>query len=234
MRTGICPMTYSGIDGVSTAQTQTIDLPLREPITLSAAQIEQIVAHGRAGKPEEICGIVRGAGSMLEGEISALEVIRAQNVADERIQNYTVDPKTLLLQFAFEDAGERMVAIYHSHPVSPAFPSATDAWNANYPETVYLILSLADDANPVLRGWALEVEEVALDWDAIRRDLPFFEARTGLFAYFQGTDTPLPALLDVGIAAPFYLVYALDEAGEVIDERLVSVREHKVLRRDES
>lgn len=221
-------MTYSGIDGVSTAQTQVANLPQREPIALSAAQIEQITAHARLGKPEEICGIVRGVDNAADGEITALEVIRAQNIASERIQNYTVDPKTLLLQFAFEDAGERMVAIYHSHPVSPAFPSATDAWNANYPETVYLILSLADDANPVLRGWALEVEDVPLDWDAIRRDLPFFEARTSLFAHFQGTDAPLPALLDVGIAVPFYLVYALDEEGEVIDERLVSVREHPI------
>lgn len=57
--------------------------------------------------------------------LNAFEAIPARNIAAERIENYTVDPQTLLLQFDFEDAGDAMMGIYHSHPVPPAYPSAT-------------------------------------------------------------------------------------------------------------
>jgi len=218
--------THSGIQGVSDAQS-VADVPQREAVLISAALMQQMIDHARSGKPEEICGIVRGIGGAGE-ELRALEVIAARNIAEERIQNYTVDPQTLLLQFDFEDAGERMLAIYHSHPVSAPYPSATDAWNANYPETVYIIVGLADDANPQVRAWALEAEEVELDWEAAREHVPFFEARMGLYGYYQGTDTLLPAILAETVAPPFYVVYAVD-GEEVIDLRLVSVREHPIL-----
>ena len=69
--------------------------------------------------------------------------------------NYEVDPSALLVQFAWEDEGDTLAAIYHSHPASPAYPSASDAYNAHYPESVYLICSLQDDDHPVLNGFYL-------------------------------------------------------------------------------
>ena len=69
-----------------------------------------------------------------EAEVEQLSsYIFAGQFADERIENYTVDPQTLLMQFDFEDDGDEMMGIYHSHPVSVAYPSATDAWNAPLP-----------------------------------------------------------------------------------------------------
>ena len=101
---------------------------------------DEIIARAaREGKPEEICGILRGR------DRAATELIRARNMAADRIDNYDVDPQTLLLQFEFEDDGDEMMGIYHSHPVSVAYPSATDAWNADYPDSIYFICSLEDD-----------------------------------------------------------------------------------------
>lgn len=198
-----------------------------DPFVLPAEMHAAIVDHARAGKPEEVCGIVRGRGSR------AVELIPARNVADERIENYTVDPQALLLQFDWEDAGDEMVAIYHSHPVSVAYPSATDAWNANYPEPVYLICSLEFDDAPVIRGWRLVThfeEGEALDWSRLKRVLPFREVRRGLFGYDQPEGAPLPALLgETPVAAPFYLVYQVDDEHAATDARLVSVREVQVV-----
>lgn len=219
--------TDSGIQGVSAAESAAA-IPQHEPVVIPPALMQQMIDQAHAGLPEEICGVLRGVGGNGE-ELRALEVIPARNIAEERTQNYVVDPQTLLLQFVFEDADERMLAIYHSHPVSAPYPSATDAWNANYPDTVYVIVGMADVTQPHVRAWALESEEVALDWDAVRASLPFFEARTGLFGYHQGMDTTLPVQLADTVAPPFYLVYALDAAGELIDARLVSVREHPIL-----
>lgn len=193
---------------------------------LSRRLYDEIVAHARAGKPEEVCGIVRGRG------LEALEIIRARNIADERIENYTVDPQTLLRQFEFEDAGDEMLAIYHSHPVSVAYPSATDAWNANYPDSVYLICSLEFDDAPVLRGFRMSTHWLDLEIAGLRAVLPFYETRPHLFAYYQPADSPPPAVLaalDEQAPAPFYVDFFTDEEGEIVDSRVVSVKEVAVI-----
>jgi proteasome lid subunit RPN8/RPN11 len=56
------------------------------------------------------------------------------------------------------------VAIYHSHPKSPAEPSQTDINLATYPHWRYLIVSLAGE--PGVRVWRIadgRVEEEELD-----------------------------------------------------------------------
>lgn len=122
---------------------------MRQSVQLPAAIYQEIIEHSRLGKPEEVCGLLRGRGS------KAKELIRGRNIAEDRVNNYTVDAETLLLQFQFEETGDEMMGIYHSHPVSPAYPSATDAWNAAYPDTYYLICSLEYDAAPVLRCYRM-------------------------------------------------------------------------------
>jgi proteasome lid subunit RPN8/RPN11 len=150
---------------------------------------DAIIAHAREGKPEEVCGIVRGRA------LAAVEAVRGRNIASERIENYEVDPETLLLQFAFEDQGDEMMAIYHSHPVSVAYPSATDAWNAHYPESIYLICSLEFDDAPVIRAFRMTPHWLELDVARLRRELSVREVRPNLFAYYQAAEEPLPPLL---------------------------------------
>jgi proteasome lid subunit RPN8/RPN11 len=199
-----------------------------EPFLMPPAVWEAIVAHAREGKPQEVCGIVRGR------RLAAHSVLRGRNLAAEPIENYEVDAHTLLQQFAFEDEGDEMVAIYHSHPVSVAYPSATDAWNAHYPECVYLICSLEFDEAPVVRAFRLTPHYGALDVEALRGALPFYETRPGLFAFYQPAGEPLPqalgeALEGMAVPAPFYLDYLVDERGDVAGSSLVAVAEHPVV-----
>ena len=51
-----------------------------EPVTLPPAVYDAIVQHAREGKPEEICGVVRGRG------LVAAEAVRGRNIAAERIE----------------------------------------------------------------------------------------------------------------------------------------------------
>lgn len=198
-----------------------------EPVLVPQPVYAAIVEHARSGKPEEVCGVVRGRG------LAAAEAIPGRNVAAERIENYEVDPQTLLLQFAFEDAGDEMMGIYHSHPVSVAWPSATDAWNAFYPECIYFICSLEHDDVPVLRAFRLSPHDIEVDAAQLRAVLPFYETRPHLFAWYQGPDAPLPDALRAvaglaAVPAPFYIDFMTDEQGEIIDTRVVSVVEHPV------
>ena len=124
-------------------------------ITLPRSIHDEIIAHALEGAPEEICGILGG----LDGVAS--ELVRGRNEATNRIMDYWVDGPTLLKQFDFEDRGEEMIAIYHSHPVDEAYPSATDARNAFYPDAVYIICSLLQRDRPVIRAYRLLPEALA-------------------------------------------------------------------------
>jgi proteasome lid subunit RPN8/RPN11 len=200
-------------------------MEIQEPLVISQTIYDEIVAHARSGKPDEICGLLRGRKNR------AIDLIRADNVAVDKVENYEVDPQTLLLQFKFEEAGDRMVAIYHSHPVSVAYPSATDAWSAHYPDAYYLICSLEHDNAPVLRAFRLLPDFSELDIELLRRRLPFYETRPGLFGFYQSSADPLPEelkTLAVDVHPPFYIVYHVDETQAIEDYRVVSVREHRV------
>ena len=49
-----------------------------------------------------------------------------------------------------------LLAIYHSHTKSAAYPSQTDVNQAqNWPEPIYVIVSLADDEKPDVKGFHL-------------------------------------------------------------------------------
>lgn len=196
-----------------------------EVVTIPAAVADAIIAHAREGKPEEVCGIVRGRA------LAASEAVRGRNIASARIENYEVDPETLLLQFAFEDQGDEMMAIYHSHPASVAYPSATDAWNAHYPESIYLICSLECDDAPVIRAFRMTPHWIDLNIARLRRELPFREARPNLFAYYQAAEEPWPpplAPLAGGVPAPFYVDFYTDAHDAIVDSRIVSLVEHPI------
>lgn len=201
-----------------------------QSVKLPAVAQTQIINHAREGKPEEICGILRGVG------LIAYEAIHGENIASERIENYEVDPQTLLRQFDFEDQGEEMMGIYHSHPVSVAYPSATDAWSAHYPDSIYFICSLEDDDVPVIRAYRMTTHFLELDYASLRTQLNCYGTRPGLWAYYQRHDAPLAAPLANTPAAelerPFYIVLYLDPDGEVdggeVDGRAVTLQEYAV------
>jgi proteasome lid subunit RPN8/RPN11 len=201
-----------------------------QPVIVPAGVYNAIIAHARAGKPEEICGVVRGRG------LEAYEAIRGRNIAAERIENYEVDPQTLLLQFEFEDQGDQMMGIYHSHPVTVAYPSATDAWNAHYPDCIYFICSLEHDDAPVIRAFRMTPHFLDLDWAALKAALPVYETRPGLFAYYQAAGARVPDPLESvagEVPVPFYIVMLADnENPGHFDGRVVGVVEHPIEVRD--
>ena len=119
---------------------------------------EEILAHARAEAPREACGLIAGTAS------GATRVIRCVNANPTPVTRYTIDSREQLRAFRdMEATGEELVAIYHSHPVTQAYPSPTDRAEAHYPDAVYVLVSLRDAA-PELRGfriregWVREVE----------------------------------------------------------------------------
>jgi [CysO sulfur-carrier protein]-S-L-cysteine hydrolase len=125
-------------------------------VRIASELIDEIVAHAREDAPNECCGLVAGT------ERAASRVFRARNEMASPLA-YNVHPQDLLrITTEIEDAGEQLVAIYHSHTKSRAEPSQTDInLAANWPDPVYLICSIADAGTPVVRGWHLREGTVA-------------------------------------------------------------------------
>jgi proteasome lid subunit RPN8/RPN11 len=123
--------------------------------------IEEMVAHAREDLPNECCGMVGGR----EGE--ATEVIRVANSAASPLR-YEMDPQGQYDALkSIEDGGNELLAIYHSHTKSAAYPSQTDVNQAvAWPEQVYVIVSLADEAAPDVKAYLLKdlkIADVTLD-----------------------------------------------------------------------
>ncbi len=115
---------------------------------------EELLRHARAEAPNEACGLL--AGDLATGIATAYHPARN---ADASPYVYTVHPDDLLrIVLGIEDAGQDLVAIFHSHTHSPAVPSPTDRRQARYP-VVYLLATLAEpNAAPAksLRAWRIE------------------------------------------------------------------------------
>ena len=127
-------------------------------VTLPRAIADEIVAHARAENPNEACGIIVGDRPPADGG-RPLRYEGARNRSASPFL-YEIDPSDLLrLTLATDDADEVFWAIVHSHTHSEARPSATDVSLAFYPDSLYILVSLADAwADPTsdtrsIRAW---------------------------------------------------------------------------------
>ena len=129
-------------------------------LTIPAAVAEQLLAHARSELPNEACGLL--GGDLASGSATVFHPARNSEASPLR---YNVHPDDLVrIVFAIEDAGQDLVAIFHSHTRSPAVPSATDRRTAQYPDAYYVLATLADpDARPAdaLRAWRIRSGESA-------------------------------------------------------------------------
>jgi proteasome lid subunit RPN8/RPN11 len=108
-----------------------------------------IVAHARARAPQEACGVLAGSGGRVQ------RTYRMRNSSPTPQENYLADPEQQLR--AFQDAERRgldLLATFHSHPGSAAYPSETDIAMAYYPQARHVIISLAG-GRPTVRCFAI-------------------------------------------------------------------------------
>lgn len=108
---------------------------------------EDMVSHAMADTPNEACGLLAGMESIVR------KAYRLINV-DASPEHFSLDPRE---QFsAVKDMraeGIEMLAVYHSHPVTPARMSEEDLRLAVMPGLIYVIVSLANPAQPNLRSF---------------------------------------------------------------------------------
>lgn len=109
--------------------------------------VDEMVRHALAERPNEACGMVAGIGNR------ATKVYPATN-AEKSPVRYLMEPRDQLrIMRDMEDHGWDLLGIFHSHTHTAAYPSQTDVSLAYYPDALYILVSLADEANPVVRAF---------------------------------------------------------------------------------
>lgn len=123
-------------------------------IRIPQAIHDDLIVHAREGFPLEVCGVLGGVGE----DISA--IYRMTNT-DASNEHFMMDPKE---QFAvvkdLRAKGLEMLAIYHSHPETPARPSEEDIHLALTPGVSHVIISLADPQQPVVKSFKIDQGKV--------------------------------------------------------------------------
>ena len=122
---------------------------------------DEMVAHGLAGFPNEACGLLAGK----EGR--PVRFFPMTN-RDASPVTYRLDPKEQLRVFdEMDEEAWDLLGIFHTHTHSEAYPSETDRSQAFYPEASYLVMSLSDRANPVLRSFRIDEETGIAEEDLV-------------------------------------------------------------------
>jgi len=110
---------------------------------------ERMLEQARAEAPIEACGILAGS----DGRVEKLYTMRN---ADQSRYHCMMEPKEqFAVVKAIRRAGLKMLAVYHSHPETPARPSEEDVRLALTPDVVYVIVSLRNADSPVVKGFMI-------------------------------------------------------------------------------
>jgi proteasome lid subunit RPN8/RPN11 len=130
-------------------------------VRLTRQAREAIVAHATREQPGECCGLLAGTSDVVD------ECVPARNMAASPTR-YLIDPHDhIALNRRLRGTPRRVIGAYHSHPSSPAVPSATDIAEAQYPEFVWVIVSLAAADAPEIRAYRIDAgrfEEIAVSF----------------------------------------------------------------------
>lgn len=124
---------------------------------LKKQDYEKILAHCRQGLPNEACGLI---GGRKEGENQYVEKVYLLTNTDASREHFSMDPKE---QFAavkdMRGNGYELLGNFHSHPESPSRPSEEDKRLAYDTKVNYLILSLMEPEQPVLKAFRIDEEK---------------------------------------------------------------------------
>ncbi len=132
-----------------------VEMTNPERLSLPAEIRDEIIANALADLPNESCGLVAFSNE------HPVKVFRGTNVLDSPTRFRMADAEVVRAIEEMDRHKWHMGAIYHSHPSSPAMPSDTDLDEANWPDALMLIVSLAG-AEPDLKGYRINVAKKAV------------------------------------------------------------------------
>ena len=124
---------------------------------------DEMIAHALQDDPDECCGILAGKDS------SASRLYRITNTAHSPYR-YLMDPQEHLnAELDAERNSWELLAFYHSHTHSQAYPSETDvrmAQESGWLDIYYVLVSLQSKDKPEIRAF-----HITQDGDIVEEEL---------------------------------------------------------------
>lgn len=133
---------------------------MTEFVRIPRTIVNQILHQAQHDPEVEVCGLISGNAQNLK------HCYPVANVASNTHRLFEMDPKGLIDALrAMRENREELKAIYHSHPEAPAQPSLADIQQHEYPEVLYLIVSLGTKGVLEMRGFRIRdrrIEDVEI------------------------------------------------------------------------
>ncbi len=112
---------------------------------LSQEQLGVMIEHSKKEFPVEACGI-------LAGKDGKVQKIYQMTNTKQNATEYLMETEELYKVLTeIESLGLDILGIYHSHTKGEAYPSPKDVMMAYFPDTAYVIISLKNINNPIVR-----------------------------------------------------------------------------------
>ena len=128
-------------------------------IELEQRFVDEMMAHSREDDPNECCGV-------LVAKDDAVIALRRVTNTEHSPYRYNMDPQEFFRVYQeAENNGWDLWGFYHSHTHTQAYPSQTDRNLAAWSDSYYLIVSLENKTDPVIRAFRIVDDEVTEhDW----------------------------------------------------------------------
>ena len=131
---------------------------MSDMLKLKKEDYDKILKHCVEGLPNEACGLL--GGSIEEDGTKIIKKVYVLTNIDESNEHFSMDPKEQLAAVKDMRANDCvMIGNFHSHPESPSRPSEEDKRLAYDSNMEYLILSLMEIENPVLKAFGIDPEK---------------------------------------------------------------------------
>ncbi|GAW85064.1 conserved hypothetical protein [Bathymodiolus platifrons methanotrophic gill symbiont] len=112
--------------------------------------VQSLLHHAQQTPEQEVCGLISSLNN------TPYHCYPIENTATQPERFFNLDPQQQIQAMAsMREKDEQLFAIYHSHPSAPAVPSSTDIEQANYPDTLYIIISLNTKGVLELRAYQI-------------------------------------------------------------------------------
>jgi len=128
-----------------------LDSSTPQAIILPRRIVDEMLAHVKAGYPNEACGVLADASGTIVKHYPAI------NAAEHPDDFSIIGPEEALrINNEIDQNDWNYFAYYHSHPRTQAYPSSRDIDYARYwPGTLYIIFSLRDLEHPEIRAFTI-------------------------------------------------------------------------------
>jgi proteasome lid subunit RPN8/RPN11 len=108
----------------------------KKKLIFSGNLLDEMISHCKEAYPLEACGILAGKDGAVQ------KIYRMTNIEHSSIRYQMDSGEQFRVMKEMRDQELEMVALYHSHPHSDAYPTPRDLRLAFYEEPFYVIVSL--------------------------------------------------------------------------------------------